>query len=166
MTSTGEVASFGEEIHGAFLKAWLSTGTSLPQKKTVLLSTGDIEQKARFLPSVHKLKEKGYTIFATEGTAKFYEMNDIKMHVLHWPLDYSLKPNVLDFLKTKEIELVINIPKSNEREELDNDYIIRRIQADYSIPLITNLQLAKRFVEAIYRTKLEDLNVKSWDEYN
>ncbi|MFX0065514.1 MAG: carbamoyl-phosphate synthase large subunit, partial [Candidatus Hermodarchaeota archaeon] len=165
MTSTGEVASFGEEIHEAFLKAWLSTGTSLPQKKTVLLSTGDIEQKARFLPSVRKLKEKGYTLFATEGTAKFYEMNDIKMHVLHWPLDYSLKPNVLDFLKTKEIELVINIPKSNEREELDNDYIIRRISADYSIPLITNLQVAMLFVDSLSLLKEGDLKIKAWDEY-
>ncbi|MFX1534110.1 MAG: carbamoyl-phosphate synthase (glutamine-hydrolyzing) large subunit [Promethearchaeota archaeon] len=165
MTSTGEVASFGEEIHEAFLKAWLSTGTSLPQKKTVLLSTGDIEQKARFLPSVRKLKEKGYTLFATEGTSKFYEMNDIKMHVLHWPLDYSLKPNVLDFLKTKEIELVINIPKSNEREELDNDYIIRRISADYSIPLITNLQVAMLFVDSLSLLKEGDLKIKAWDEY-
>lgn len=164
MASTGEVACLGEEIHEAFLKSLLSTGFTLPQKKTILLSTGDIQKKARFLPYVRKLVEMDFTIFATEGTAKFYEMNGVKMNHLYWPLEHQ-KPNVLDFLKSKEIELTINIPKSNEQIELDNDYIIRRVSVDYSIPLITNLQVAMLFIESLSVLREGDLKVKAWDEY-
>ena len=91
--------------------------------------------------------------------------NGIKANVLYWPLE-DKEPNILSYIINGKIDLVINIPKNIEKEELDNDYLIRRRAVDFGVPLITNLQLAKRFVEAIYKTPLKDLKVKSWDEYN
>ncbi|MFW9928415.1 MAG: carbamoyl-phosphate synthase (glutamine-hydrolyzing) large subunit [Candidatus Thorarchaeota archaeon] len=164
MTSTGEVACLGEELPEAFLKALLATGFKLPKEKTILLSTGNVELKSKFLPSVRKLSEMGYTLFGTEGTANFYELNGIKINILHWPLD-SRKPNVLDFLQNRQIDIVINIPKNNEEQELNNDYLIRRTAVDYSIPLITNLQVSILLVEALSTTNIEELLIKAWDEY-
>jgi carbamoyl-phosphate synthase large subunit len=164
MTSTGEVACIGDDFNEAFLKSLLSVGFRIPEK-SILLSTGSIESKAALLENIMMLNEMGYTVYATAGTAKFLEANGIKAGILRWPLEEK-EPNVLTYIAEKKIDLVINIPKSIEREELDNDYLIRRKAADFNIPLITNLQLAKRFIEAIYTTKIDDLKIKSWDEYS
>ncbi|MBU0979944.1 MAG: carbamoyl-phosphate synthase large subunit [Nanoarchaeota archaeon] len=163
MASTGEVACLGETAEEAFLKALISTGFRLP-KKTVLLSTGDIESKARLLESVKMLQEKGYVLYATKGTADFYKMHGVDMHVLAWPLEEK-KPNVMDYLKEKRLDLVVNIPKSNEDIELSNDYLIRRAAADFDIPLITNAACTRLFVDAICSLQEKDLDVKSWKEY-
>jgi carbamoyl-phosphate synthase large subunit len=84
--------------------------------------------------------------------------------VLHWPLEVA-SPNVIEYLQGKRVDLVINIPKNYQEEELTNDYIIRRQAVEFGIPLMTNLQLAQRFVEALTRKRLDDLEVKSWSEY-
>lgn len=166
MASTGEVACLGENIYETFLKAIMSTGFKLPQKRTILLSTGDIESKSRFLPFVRILEKLGFVMYATFGTQKFYKVNGIEMQALHWPLNEG-KPNVMDFIQNQEVEVVINIPKNNEPEELNNDYIIRRAAADYSIPLITNLQVAMLFVDSLNTTHYLDgkFQIKAWDEY-
>jgi carbamoyl-phosphate synthase large subunit len=164
MVSTGEVACLGDDFNETFLKSLMSVGFKLP-KKTILLSTGPIESKAEFLESTKMLDQMGFTFYATKGTSDFMEKNNIKSKVLFWPLE-NKEPNALSYIADGKIDLVINIPKNIEKEELDNDYLIRRKAVDFDVPLITNLQLAKRFVEAIYRTSLEDLKVKSWDEYN
>jgi carbamoyl-phosphate synthase large subunit len=164
MVSTGEVACLGDDFNETFLKSLMSVGFKLP-KKTILLSTGPIESKAEFLESTKMLDQMGFTFYATKGTSDFMEKNNIKSKVLFWPLE-NKEPNTLSYIADGKIDLVINIPKNIEKEELDNDYLIRRKAVDFDVPLITNLQLAKRFVEAIYRTSLEDLKVKSWDEYN
>ena len=163
MTSTGEVACIGENLQEAFLKSLLSTGFKIPVKN-VLLSTGDVKQKTKLLDSVKLLHEQGYNLYATSGTADFYRESGIKMSILNWPLE-DIKPNVLDYIREKKLDLVINIPKSNEPKELTNDYHIRRAAADFSIPLITNPECAKLFIEAICNYKEEDLEVKSWNEY-
>lgn len=106
----------------------------------------------------------GYRFFATKGTADFMKENGIEADVLHWPLEEK-KPNTLTYIAEGKIDLVINIPKNIEKEELDNDYLIRRKAIDFNVPLITNLQLAKRFVEALSRTSPDDLKIKSWNEY-
>ncbi|MDO9575570.1 MAG: carbamoyl phosphate synthase large subunit, partial [bacterium] len=164
MASTGEVACLGDDFNEAFLKSLISVGFKLP-RKTILLSTGPIASKAGFLESMRKLDKLGFKFYATKGTADFMKANDIKAEVLYWPLE-NKEPNTLSYIANGKIDLVINIPKNIEKEELDNDYLIRRKAVDFNVPLITNLQLAKRFVEAIYRTSLKDLKVKSWDEYN
>jgi carbamoyl-phosphate synthase large subunit len=164
MASTGEVACLGDDFNEAFLKSFISVGFKLPQK-TILLSTGPIDSKAEFLESTRTLGNMGFKFYATKGTADFMGANGIKAEVLHWPLE-NKEPNALTHISERKIDLVINIPKNIEKEELDNDYLIRRRAVDFNVPLITNLQLAKRFVEAIYRTSLKDLKVKSWDEYD
>src|SRR5258706_2432428 len=163
MASTGEVGCLGDDFEEAFLKALLSVGFRLPVHK-VLLSTGPIEHKAAFLESARTLLGMRVTLFATEGTAAFLRANGIETTLLHWPSD-SKSPNALEYLAQRKIDLVINIPKNTREEELTNDYLIRRKAADFGIPLITNIQLAQRFVEAISRKPLTELQIKSWQEY-
>ncbi len=163
MASTGEVACFGEDVHDAFLKSLISTNVRLP-KKNILLSTGPIKAKTAFLKNAELLKVKGYNLFASEGTWKFLTSQGIDSTLLHWPLD-NKKPNILDYIKEKKLDLVINIPKNFEEEELSNDYIIRRKSVDFSIPLITNIQCANLFVESICKYSQEDLEIKEWKEY-
>jgi carbamoyl-phosphate synthase large subunit len=164
MASTGEVACLGDDFNEAYLKSFISVGLRLP-KKNILLSTGPIHSKAEFLQGTKLLNEMGFKFYATGGTADFMKNHGIKAETLHWPLDKK-EPNTLTYIADGKIDLIINIPKNIEKEELDNDYLIRRKAVDFDVPLITNLQLAKRFAEALYRTKTDDLNVKSWDEYN
>ena len=163
MVSTGEVACLGDDFNEAFLKSLLSVEFTIP-KKTILLSTGPVDSKADFLSSTKMLQTMGYRFYATRGTADFMKENGIIAEILYWPSEEK-EPNTLTYISEGKIDLVINIPKNIEREELDNDYLIRRKAVDFNIPLITNLQHAKRFVEALSRTTPEDLKIKSWNEY-
>jgi carbamoyl-phosphate synthase large subunit len=163
MASTGEVACLGDDFEEAFLKALLSVGYRLPMRN-VLLSTGPIESKAEFLANSTVLRDLGMTLYATKGTADFMRANGIEARVLHWPLEEQ-SPNTIEYIREGKIDLVLNIPKNYQEEELTNDYIIRRNAVDFGVPLITNLQLARRFVEALSRKSLDDLKIKSWGEY-
>src|SRR6266850_2190452 len=163
MASTGEVGCLGDDFEEAFLKALLSVGFRLPVK-SVLLSTGPIADKAAFLEPARLLAGMGVRIFATEGTAAFLRENGVAATLAHWPAQQA-SPNTLELLAARAVDLVVNIPKHSGEEELSNDYLIRRRAADFGIPLITNIQLAQRFVEAISRKRLEDLHIKSWSEY-
>lgn len=163
MASTGEVGCIGDSYYSAILKAMLSVGYKIP-KNNILLSTGPMRSKVEMINSCRMLLEKGYNLFATPGTAQFLVMNDIPVKTLYWP-DDDRKPNTIDYLKNKGVDLVINIPKNLSKSELDNDYNIRRSAIDYNIPLITNARLASAFIYAITRLKIEDLAIKSWDEY-
>lgn len=163
MVSTGEVACLGDDFNEAFLKSLISVGFKIPEKN-LLLSTGPLESKVDFLESTRILKKMGFNFYATGGTAAFMKDNGIEVKVLCWPLE-NKKPNVLDYIVNKKIDLIINIPKNAQVEELDNDYIIRRKAIDFNIPLITNIKFAKRFVEAIRDIKLQNLKVKHWGEY-
>ncbi|MFW6128626.1 MAG: carbamoyl-phosphate synthase (glutamine-hydrolyzing) large subunit [Candidatus Aminicenantaceae bacterium] len=163
MTSTGEVACIGDSFEEAFLKALLSVGYDYPEKN-ILLSAGPFESKALFLPEAKRLKDLGFKLYATRGTADFLRYNGIDSEILYWPLQKK-EPNILSFIEQKKLDLIINIPKSIEEEELSNDYIVRRKAVDFNIPLITNFQFAERFIDAISKIKLYDLMVKSWDKY-
>jgi carbamoyl-phosphate synthase large subunit len=163
MSSTGEVACLGDDFEEAFLKALLSVGYRMPIRN-ILLSTGPIELKAAFLKSARELAEAGMNLYATKGTADFFRMNGIPATTLHWPLQ-KMSPNVLEYFSQGKIDLVINIPKNFQEEELTNDYLIRRRAVDFGIPLITNIQLAQRFAEAIVHKKIEDLRIKAYAEY-
>ncbi len=163
MSSTGEVGCIGDSYYEAILKAMLSVGYHIP-KKNILLSTGPMRSKVELVNSCKMLVEKGYHLFATKGTAQFLELNAIPVSTLHWP-DEEAKPNVLDYMRGKMIDLVINIPKNLSREELANDYTIRRSAIDYNIPLITNSRLASAFIYSFCKLNPEELEIKSWDEY-
>jgi carbamoyl-phosphate synthase large subunit len=163
MASTGEVGCIGENFYEAILKSMLSVGYNYP-KKNILLSTGPMRSKVELVNSCKLLIDKGYNLFGTRGTAQFLEMNGIACTMLHWP-DEDKKPNTLDYLKSKMIDLVINIPKDLSKSELSNDYHIRRSAVDYNIPLLTNARLASAFLTALCKLSIEDIAIKSWDEY-
>jgi carbamoyl-phosphate synthase large subunit len=163
MSSTGEVGCLGNDLNEAFLKSILSVGFVMPESN-ILLSTGPIKNKAYLLESIKKLSEMGFNLYATEGTAKFLGDNGIQTTLLSWPLD-KVEPNALTYLKERKIDLVINIPKSYEEEEITNDYIIRRMAVDFNIPLLTNAQIARLFIDSIFKKNIGDLEIKSWDEY-
>ncbi|MDF1573746.1 MAG: carbamoyl-phosphate synthase (glutamine-hydrolyzing) large subunit [Bacteroidales bacterium] len=163
MSSTGEVGCIGDNYYEAILKAMLSVGYTIPQKN-ILLSTGDMRSKVELVNSCNMLIEKGFNLFATHGTHEFLKLNGIDSVDLAWP-DEKRKPNVMEYLKAKKIDLVVNIPKDLSSHELSNDYSIRRGAVDYNIPLITNARLASAFIYAICKMTLEDISIKSWDEY-
>ena len=163
MASTGEVGCIGDDFEEAFLKAMLSVGYHLPVN-TILLSTGPVKSKEAFLDCATTLRTMGVKLYATFGTAEFLQAKGISATVLHWPLE-GTKPNVLEYLSQGKIDLVINIPKNYQERELTNDYLIRRKAVDMAVPLITNIQLAQRWVEALSRKQRSDLHVKSWSEY-
>ena len=163
MASTGEVGCIGEDFHEAILKSMISVGYAIP-KKNVLLSTGDSRSKMDMLSAAKALQSRGYNIFATKGTAAFLELNGVHATVLHWP-DQKEQPNTLDYIKEKKIDLVVNIPKNLSKDELNNDYTIRRSAIDFNIPLITNARLASAFIIAFCRLAPEDIKIKSWNEY-
>jgi carbamoyl-phosphate synthase large subunit len=163
MSSTGEVGCIGENFYEAILKAMLSVGYTIPEKN-ILLSTGPMRSKVELINPCRLLAEKGYNLFATKGTADFLRLNNIESTVLAWP-DEDKKPNTLDYLQNKMIDLVINIPKDLTSDELSNDYSIRRNAVDYNIPLITNARLASAFIIAFCKIKEEEIGIKHWEEY-
>ena len=163
MVSTGEVGCLGDTAEEALLKAMLSVGYKIPAK-TVLISGGPIKSKVALLAAVELLVEKGYHIYATQGTHRFFAENSLPSSLLFWPDDHQ-EPNVLTYLRDKKIDLVINIPKNLSKGELDNDYKIRRTAIDFGIPLLTNARLASKFIRAFCLLGMEDLKIKSWNEY-
>ena len=163
MASTGEVACFGDDVNEAFLKSIIATGVKLPQKSVFISLAGD-ENKIEFLESARTLEQLGLKIFATEGTSKFLEKNKIKTTKLY-KIHEKKKPNVLDFLNSKKIDLVINIFDPYFKKEFDDDYLIRRTTIDFGVELLANMQTAKLFVSAISQKKLTDLKILPWDYY-
>jgi len=133
-------------------------------KNNILISSGPIESKASFKDYKKMLRDMGYNIYATKGTYDFMKLHGLPAKLLHWPLSKK-SPNVMDYIKQGKIDLVINIPKNYHEEELTNDYLIRRASVDFNIPLITNIQLAKHFVLALAKYTMQNLEIKSWDEY-
>ncbi len=165
MASTGEVGCIGENYYEAILKAMLSVGYRIPVK-SILISSGPSRGKIELLNSAKMLRDRGIQIFATEGTHRFFAENGVENTLLYWPDEENLSPNTIGFIKEKKIDLVINIPKNYTTRELKNDYTIRRSAIDYNIPLITNARVASAFIYAICKYEIEDISIKSWDEYN
>lgn len=163
MGSTGEVACFGDDFEEAFLKALISVGYKFPIK-SLLISSGPIESKAELLDSVRKFTKMGVRIYATKGTARFLKSHNIGSDTLYWPTE-KRPDNAEEYIKAGKIDLVINLPKTFQEDELTNDYLIRRAAVDYKVPLITNRQIAMRLAEALASGKINKLKCKSRDEY-
>ncbi len=164
MASTGEVGCIGDDTSEAILKSMLSVGYKIP-KKAVLLSTGTPRQKADMLDAAHQLHNHGYIIYATEGTCRFLHENGIPAIRAYWPSEQESKPQVLQLLHEKKIDLVVNLPKNMSSTELSNGYRIRRAAIDLNIPLLTNARLATAFIDAFTTLSPADIQIKSWDEY-
>ncbi|MDT8446914.1 MAG: carbamoyl-phosphate synthase (glutamine-hydrolyzing) large subunit [bacterium] len=163
MASTGEVGCLGDDFREALLKAMLSVGYKMPVKR-MLLSSGPEKNKVDFMDTVSQLLANDVEIWATSGTHAFLAQHDLKVKLAPWP-DAAPEgtPNVVEILESMPFDLVINIPKNFQSDELTQGYQVRRRAVDLAIPLITNLQLASRFLEAVLDKP--DLKIKSWDEY-
>ncbi len=168
MSSTGEVGCLGDSLDEALLNALIATGYRLPEK-AVLISSGGAKGKVDMLEAAQLLVQKGYTVYATRGTARYLNENNVKATAVAWP-DESTSPEapvqVMDLIANHEIDLIVNVPKNHSKRELTNGYRIRRAAIDHNIPLMTNVRLAKAFVRAFCNLRLEDIPVKSWQEYN
>jgi carbamoyl-phosphate synthase large subunit len=163
MASTGEVGCLGDDFDEAFLKALISVGFRIPVR-SVLLSTGPLEDKVAFIEGARLLHQRGTAFYATRGTAQFLASYDLPATLVHWPSEQAT-PNVLELLEKKAVDLVINIPKNYQETELSNDYYIRRRAVDFGIPLLTNIQVANRLAEALSRKTLDDLRIKELQAY-
>ena len=162
MSSTGEVGCLGNDFNEALMNALLSVGFTIPQKG-VLVSSGDAKGKVDLLEPCKMLQDKGVKIFATAGTSKFLAENGIKSETLCWPDEQG--ENIMQAIADHKIDLVINIPKNQTKRELTNGYKIRRAAIDHNIPLMTNARLAKAFISAFCQKDMNDIAIKSWQEY-
>lgn len=163
MSSTGEVGCIGDDYSEAVLKSLLSVGFEIP-KKNILISSGEPKSKVELIEATRILQQKGYKIYTTRGTQRFLAENGVEAIAVQWP-DEDGELNVKNLLAKKHFDLVINIPKNTTERELRNDYIIRRSAVDFNIPLLTNARLASAFIQAFCNISLENIKIKSWDEY-
>ena len=164
MSSTGEVGCLGDDTSTALLKSMLSVGLRIP-KKTILLSTGGAKQKAEMLDAAKMLKQHGYELYATVGTSKYLAENGIENTCVYMPSDEGQRPQALDLLHEKKIDMVVNMPKDLTPRELTNGYKVRRAAIDLNVPLITNSRLASAFISAFCNVSLDDIDIKAWGEY-
>ena len=164
MSSTGEVGCLADDTNAALLKSMLAVGQRIP-KKTILLSTGGAKQKVEMLDAARQLVENGYELYATGGTSKFLDENGISNTRAYWPSEAGQTPQALDLLHEHKIDMVVNIPKNLTVHELTNGYKVRRAAIDFNVPLITNSRLASAFINAFCTLKLDDIDIKSWNEY-
>lgn len=167
MSSTGEVGCMGDTFEEALLNSLIATGYKIPSKdKGIMLSSGGAKEKASLLDAAQALVKNGYTIYATAGTAKFLNENNVKATAVGWP-DENQKdlPNVMQMIADHKFDLIVNIPKNHTKRELTNGYRIRRGAIDHNIPLFTNARLASAFIEAFCTLSQDQLQIKSWQEY-
>ena len=167
MSSTGEVGCMGDTFEEALLNSLIATGYKIPSKdKGIMLSSGGAKEKASLLDAAQALVKNGYTIYATAGTAKFLNDNNVKATAVGWPdEDHKDIPNVMQMIADHKFDLIVNIPKNHTKRELTNGYRIRRGAIDHNIPLITNARLASAFIEAFCTLSQDQLQIKSWQEY-
>lgn len=164
MMSTGEVGCIGDDTNETVLKSMLSVGYRIPEK-SVLLSTGGYKQKVDMLDSARLLFDKGYKLYATQGTHDMLAENGIESTLVYWPSDEGKQPQALELLHEKKIDMVVNINKNLTVGELTNGYRLRRAAIDLNVPLLTNARLASAFITAFCTTPLEAIKIKSWQEY-
>lgn len=163
MASTGEVACFGTDMHEAYLKALLSSGFKMPkEKKSVLISIGNEEFRREFLESARLLSEMKYNLFATPGTASYFESHGVHCTVLYKPKEKK-SPQALDHLSSGKIELLINISDFSSSEEVSCGYHMRRAAVDFGTSLVTNIKCATLLVQAF--KKVEKLEIHCISEY-
>ncbi len=164
MASTGEVGCIGVDSSEALIKAMISVGNRIPSK-AVLMSTGTAKQKAELLDAAHELANRGYTIYATGGTHAYLNDNGIPAIRVYWPSQPDMQPQAIELLHDHKVDMVVNIPKNFSTTELTNGYKIRRAAIDLNIPLLTNARLASAYIDAFTTHPLDEIEIKSWDEY-
>ena len=168
MSSTGEVGCLGDSMEEALLNALIATGYRIPNPAdhpAILISSGGAKGKVDLLEPARLLDQNGYQLFATAGTSRSLNENGVKATTVAWP-DEEGDNNVMDLIASHKFDLIINVPKNHTKRELTNGYRIRRAAIDHNIPLMTNVRLAKAFIMAFSQMGLDDIQIKSWQEYN
>jgi carbamoyl-phosphate synthase large subunit len=166
MSSTGEVGCLGDDLHEALLNALIATGYRIPKKGgAVLISSGAAKGKVSLLEPAKQLEKQGFEVYATPGTARFFNDNGVAAKAVAWP-DEEGENNVMKMIAAHKFDLIVNVPKNHSKRELTNGYRIRRGAIDHNTPLMTNVRLAKAFIEAFTAMSEEDIKIKSWQEYN
>ena len=167
MSSTGEVGCIGDDFSEALLNSMIATGFKIPSlEKGVMFSSGAMKSKVDLLDASRMLFAKGYKIYATAGTAAFLNAHGVNTEAVFWPDERAdAENNVMTMIAEHKFDLIVNIPKNHSKRELTNGYKIRRGAIDHNIPLITNARLAGAFIEAFCEMKMEDIQIKSWQEY-
>ncbi len=145
MASTGEVACFGKTFEEAFTKSLIAAGMSVPESGSILLTVGD---KKGVIPCAKRLG-LNYRIYATQHTAEELKRNGVNCEVLH-KVTENKKPNIIDYITNRELKLVVNIPSTDDRA-YEDEYLIRRKSVEFGIPVITNMELLEKFVNALSR---------------
>ncbi len=165
MASTGEVGCLGDDFSEALLNAMISTGFEIP-KKSVMFSSGAMKSKVDLLEPSRLLQEKGYKLYGSAGTSAFLNANGVHTEPVYWPDENpDAEENVMNLIAKHKFDLIVNIPKNLSKREITNGYRIRRAAIDHNIPLITNARLASAFIEAFCEMDIEDIQIKSWQEY-
>lgn len=167
MSSTGEVGCLGDDFDEALLNSLIATGYKLPSKdKAIMISSGETKSKVALLDAAAALVKAGYPIYATPGTARFLNDNGVKSTPVSWPDENpDSEFNVMNMIAAHKFDLIVNIPKNHSKRELTNGYRIRRGAIDHNIPLMTNARLASAFIEAFTQKTQQDIQIKSWQEY-
>ena len=160
MRSTGEVMGIDYEFGKAFAKAELAAGQRLPLSGTVFVSTNDRDKKL-LIPIVKDFIALGFQIIATEGTKAALEAEGLNVELLLKL--HQGRPNVLDAIKNRDIQLIINTPTGQEAQT--DGQLIRRTALAYKIPMVTTIAGAKANVEAIRALQSGTLEVKALQEY-
>lgn len=166
MTSTGESACLGESLEEAWLKAALANGLRLPQR-TILVSLGGEQAKAKLLEPLRELSAAGYDLYATPGTHAFLSAHDIRASLARKVSSSAARaPNVLELISTRKVECVVNVPRrAADETALTDGYRIRRAAADYGIPLINDVELARLFFRVLLHRPPESLGIKPLSAY-
>jgi len=172
MASTGEIACMGKDFPEALIKALEATEQEIPiEGGNILISVGGEKLKKQVIPLAKKIKELGFTIFATEDTKRALNNNGIEAVRLYKVHEQGMEPNIMSCLQNGRIDMVINIPLPTTVEEkfntiMEDEYKIRRMAIDFNIPVIINLQLAEAIINAIEKFRKKKVEIKSLNEYH
>lgn len=162
MASTGEVACIREDLLSAFYASWQATGQEIKGKR-ILLALAN-EHKHKLFPLIRELSEKGFELFATEGTHEYLTQRGVGAYCV-FKVSEKIEPNITTMIQNQGLDLIINTPKNqNHNKQQSDGFMIRRLAIDHHIPLITNLQIAELLLRALVELKPET-EVHSWQYF-
>jgi len=170
MLSTGEAACLGENFADAFLKALQSVDFNIPKPgDAILITVGGEKMKKKIIPIARKLRDIGFKIYATQHTAETLEKAGLNPIIVLHKVKERKKPNILDYLLERKINLVINIPvinfENNYSDILKDEYTIRRLSVEFNIPILTTIELAAALVKVLKYNENGKITIRSLNEY-
>ena len=159
MKSTGEVLGVGENLEEALYKGFLAAGKTMSDKRGVVLATINNYDKEEFIEIARDMKELGYTFVATEGTAKTLKDNGIDADIVNRVEE--ARPNILDAIRNKQVDIVINTPTKGNDSTRDG-FKIRRTATEFSTEVMTSLDTLKALVE-VKKKEIKDAGLEVYN---